>query len=346
MTQKDFYITSNQTNFWTPILPVKRIEIFSSEEWEEFIEEWLDIKKDEYISIERVWWANDMWRDVIAYINKENWNYTWDCYQCKHYYHPLMPSDIYVEIWKILYYSFKKEYTIPNNYYFIAPKNIWTSLSKLLSNPIKFKEELIKNWDKHCKENITKKEIIEISIWSDFRKYVEDFDFKIFHKVLTKNIIEEHKNHSNHITRFWWWLASRPRLGEVPDISPIEINYINKLFEVYWDETNSQIYNDRDLSWDLLEHFKNARKCFHLSEQLKNFYRDSLPPWTFDDFQDEIYMWINGIKEKTWYETVKKTELESTKIVISSNPLKDVAITHDKIWICHQLSNNNKILWK
>ena len=92
------------------IVPIKRIEIFSPEEWELFTEEYLELLQTEYKEIERIGGANDNGRDVIAYIETPiTENYKWDCFQCKHYDHSLYPSDVYVEIGKILYYTFKKE---------------------------------------------------------------------------------------------------------------------------------------------------------------------------------------------------------------------------------------------
>lgn len=47
------------------IEPVKRVYLFSAGEYEEFIEEWLDTKKDRYFMIENNGGAGDMGRDVV-----------------------------------------------------------------------------------------------------------------------------------------------------------------------------------------------------------------------------------------------------------------------------------------
>lgn len=39
------FISSLTINFGKRILPIKMVEIFSAEDWETFIEEWLDLKK-------------------------------------------------------------------------------------------------------------------------------------------------------------------------------------------------------------------------------------------------------------------------------------------------------------
>lgn len=114
MSKKEIYTTSYHTTYGKTILPIKRVELFSPDEWEEFIEEWLDVKKNEYLEVERLGGAGDKGRDVIAYItDKKKSNYKWDCYQCKHYSAPLTPTQVYVEFGKIIYYTFKNEYPVP-----------------------------------------------------------------------------------------------------------------------------------------------------------------------------------------------------------------------------------------
>jgi hypothetical protein len=46
-----------------------------------------------------------------------------------------------VEFGKIIYFSFLGEYPIPQNYYFVAPKDCGTKLSNLLNEPDKLKKK-------------------------------------------------------------------------------------------------------------------------------------------------------------------------------------------------------------
>ena len=61
-------ITAQDIIFGKSILPAKIIELMSPEEWEEFIREWLDTKKEQYFKIEKYGGSGDMGRDVVAYI--------------------------------------------------------------------------------------------------------------------------------------------------------------------------------------------------------------------------------------------------------------------------------------
>jgi len=72
---------------------IQRIKIFSPDEWEEFVLEWLSTKESQYVTIERLGGAGDKGRDVIGYKNKPVNNiYNWDNYQCKQY-NKALPTD-------------------------------------------------------------------------------------------------------------------------------------------------------------------------------------------------------------------------------------------------------------
>jgi hypothetical protein len=345
------YKTSHQIIYGQRILPIKRVESFNPDEWEEFIEEWLDLKKSTYIEVERLGGAGDKGRDVVAYSSdKTITDYKWDCYQCKHYDNALTPTQVYVEFGKIIYYSYLKEYPIPDNYYFISPKGCGTSLSKLLQNEALLKKKLIENWDIYCKDKITNESII---LADDFLEYVEGFNYGIFSKIHTKEIIKEHKKHPNHLIRFGGGLPERQKLTEkdIPkDIDISESKYVNQLVLAYGSDCGESFksLSDIEVNSNYSKHFTRARMSFHHAEQLRNFSRDSLPVGTFSDFQNEILQGIIDIVEEDYesgFVKVKDAEKEARKVVISSNPLKEVSVMNDRSGICHQLVNDGEIKW-
>lgn len=347
----DLYSTSHHINFGKRITPIKRVELFSPEEWEELIKEWLELKEEDYIDVERFGGAGDKGRDVVAYItDSKNPNYEWDCYQCKHYANSLMPSKVYAEFGKILYYTFKKEYPIPQNYYFIAPKGCGNALSKLLKDSTLLKKEIKNNWDAYIKNNIIN---TPIKLIGKFKKHVDSFDYSIFSKKHVKDVLELHKKHSNHLTRFGGGMPYREKLDlkTIPQkIKSSETKYVEQLIECYnsVSSTNYKSFDDLKNNTFFQNHFKRARINFHHAEQLRNFSRDSLPINTFNNFQDEILSAIINTLEDSHsndFIRVKETEKEAGRVLISSNPLKDVCIINDKQGICHQLINDEIIKW-
>lgn len=345
------HITAHQVSYGKRIIPIKMVELFSPDDWEDFIEEWIDLKKGQYSETERLGGAGDKGRDVVGYVSdKKSLNYIWDCYQCKHYDNPLRPTQVYKEIAKILYYSFLNEYPIPRTYYFVSPKGCGTSLSKLLQNDVQLKQSIIDNWDDYCKSEITN---YSIELKDAFLEFVENFDFKIFSKIHTKDVIAEHKNHSNHLIRFGGGLPEREKLTEndIPTlIQKNETTYVQELFNAYGSQSGTayDTLEELELMPQFSNHFKRARISFHHAEQLRNFSRDSLPIDTFEDFQNEILSGIIDIVEDSHpdgFVKVKEVEKEARKITIASNPLKDVSIINDRSGVCHQLANNQKLKW-
>lgn len=112
-----------------PIPKPLRVTTFSPGEWESFTEEWATSLEQSYARVARFGGSGDLGVDVVGFVG-DTWKTGWDNYQCKHYDHPLRPSDIWIEIGKIIYYSYKNEYTVPRKYYFVASQNVGTSLQK------------------------------------------------------------------------------------------------------------------------------------------------------------------------------------------------------------------------
>ena len=92
-----------------PIPKVMRIRTFSPDDWEDFIEEWCTSLTGAYVKVRRFGGSGDLGVDIAGFTSESGFQEVWDNHQCKRYDHPLRPSDIWVEIGKIVYYSYKKE---------------------------------------------------------------------------------------------------------------------------------------------------------------------------------------------------------------------------------------------
>jgi len=331
------------------VSPVDRIKLYSPNEWEEFIKEWAESLKSDYYHVERLGGAGDMGRDIVASTGDPATCCPWDNYQCKHYDHSLMPGDIWVELGKLCYYTFIKEFTLPRKYYFVAPQGIGTKLYDLLSKPIKIKKELISIWDKKCKDKIAAKN--EIQLDGKFKEYVEDFDFSIVWYKKISEIIERHRKTNLHIARFGGGLPLRPAPESPPSsIQSKEVRYVRQLLDAYGDAANTQYSNPDELNCHKTyrSHFDRSRERFYCAESLRVFSNDTLPQGEFDKLQEEIYDGVVDIAESSHsngYERVKATTNQATTININSHPLKSCLKNNDKSGICHQLANNNRLVW-
>lgn len=343
------YITSHQVSIGKQIDPIHRIKLMSPDEWEILTEEWLDTK-DKYLSTEQIGGAGDMGRDVIAYIDNPKDNpkgYQWDCYQCKHYNKPLSPSDIWTEFGKIIYYTSINEFPIPNNYYFVAPQGIGSSLSSLLQDDIKLKAAVKGAWEKYCQDDITK--IKSIPLIDDLLEYFNQFDFSIFDKIIPKTIVEEHKRHPNHLLTFGGGLSSRIGIEIASLEEDKKLRYVEQLVKAYNSDSTDLIKKVEDIEDSRYHrHFKDSRKSFYKAEELRALTRDNLTEQVFEDFKEDIYDGIINKAEENFdngYKKVREVESEASKIIIDSNPLTEACRPADKKGVCHHLINDKKISW-
>src|SRR4051794_18374372 len=110
-------VTAAQIALGIPITALNRMRIMGSQEWEMFILEYAHSLTSSYHSVTRHAGSGDMGCDVVANVDDLPAG-PWDNYQCKHYKDALMPSDIWTELGKLAYYTFRKDFTLPRVYYF------------------------------------------------------------------------------------------------------------------------------------------------------------------------------------------------------------------------------------
>ncbi|MBF2089762.1 MAG: hypothetical protein IGR80_10135 [Synechococcales cyanobacterium K44_A2020_017] len=334
-----------------PIDKVIRVTTFSPEEWESFTEEWASSFKDLYACVKRYGGAGDQGIDIAGYKTSEHLDSEWDNYQCKHYDHALAPSDIWVEFGKLIYYSYKKSYSVPRRYYFVAPLGIGTRLTRLLRNPADLKQGIKSNWEKYCKDKIIKNTSIVLE--KDLLDWFENFDFSIFSTKSVVEMIEQHSKTPFHSVRFGGGLPPRPAIPNPPeDHDAIESRYIKQLLNAYASHLGTPINDIEELSTSskpiLRNDFSTQRERFYYAEYLRNYARDTVPDGTFERLQKEIYHSVVDICDNDHRDglaRMKATVSQAAQIPIVSNPLASVVQTQDKQGICHQLANEDQLIW-
>lgn len=332
-----------------PIPKARRVELFSSNEWEEFTEEWASSLETSYKRVFRFAGAGDMGLDVVGFISDETFSGGWDNYQCKHYDHPLTPSDVWVEIGKIIYYSFSAEFPPPRKYYLVAPKGIGTKLGRLLANPEKLKEDARTNWPTHCETEISSTSVARLE--GDLLTYFENFDFTIFSSKTLVDLIREHSTTPFHAVRFGGGLPTRPLPSTPPEeIAPSESRYIQQLLEAYEEHTGERITNvsSLDMKQDLKRDFLRQRERFYHAESLRNFARDTVPTGTYEALQEEIYQGVVDICDAHHADglaRMRATVSQSAQVSVTSSALSGVTKVQDKQGICHQLANEDRVTW-
>jgi hypothetical protein len=170
--------------------------------------------------------------DIAGFTSESGFQDVWDNYQCKRYDHPLRPSDIWVELGKIIYYSFKKEYLPPRQHFSVASQGIGTSLEQLLNKPNTLKAKTRENWEKHCEKGITSTE--EIPLTGALQAHFDAFDFSIFTSKAHVELIEGHSTTGYHAVRFGGGLPPRPDPDKPPTTpEATESRYIRQILNAY-----------------------------------------------------------------------------------------------------------------
>ena len=332
------------------IPPIDRLILFSDSEWEDFVLEWADSLRSKYELVERCGGAGDKGRDVIAFTPSEAGQDVWDNYQCKHYDHPLTPTDIWLELGKLVYYTYIGEFSYPRKYFFVAPQAVGTTLANLLRRPDKLRQQLLEKWDQYCKKKITKK--TEVPLDDAITEYINGLDFSIIGYLPPLRIIEQHAMTRYHVSRFGGGLPDRPDTSPPPDKpAPEELSYISKLMEAYGDHLNRDItaLADIEAEHDLKEHCVDSRIQFYSAESLRSFSRDYLPPGEFRKLQDEVHEGIkDDIREDhpSGYKRLLAVVKTARGLQITSHALVSKLTIRDRGGICHQLANDkDEVRW-
>ncbi|MCR8852860.1 ABC-three component system protein [Lysinibacillus fusiformis] len=343
--------TRGNIGIGTPIPPIKRLKLISNEDFEDIVLEWAyDYLKIKYDSVYRIGGAGDKGRDVVAILAGEDIS-KFDIYQCKHYGGLLAPSSFWVEFGKLCYYTFKKDYEIPQNYYIVTADGLGPAMLTYLANPSTINDDLIKNWDKYCKKGITA--IEDITLDQTLESYIKSFDFKIVKEIQPIRLIDEYSQTKWFKYRFGGGLKKRPK-AELPfetvDETEARLPYITQLLKVYSKYQDKEFKNVLELQEDeyIDGHFKRQRFDFHTAQSLKRFSRDEfIDEDPYEEAKSEIYSGVVDITVKKFgneLEKVNSTLEVARSLSLDGNELGKINPS-DKVGMCHELVNDNKLKW-
>lgn len=344
--------TSIDVAFGAPITDINRVYSFSPDEYEKFIRAWIEHHlKGQYTSVHHFGSSGDKGRDIVGYFDQLN--QVWDNFQCKHYNAPLAPSDIWIELGKIVYYSYIGDYSWPSKYYFVPSKDVGGTLVDLLNNPEQLKKELIAKWNQHCENKITRK--TQVILDTQLKQYIEACDFSIFTYKEITTVIEEIKGSAYYLKIFGGGLRL-PLLqalneNDLPDLSEKELVYSTELFKVYSESLGNSVTTESELPQDLLEHFKRQRILFYTADYVEKVERENLGTTekAFEAIKDEIHSGIVEMLEDEYrngLDKVRKVITYSGTLPLSPlNPLISIMGVKHKQGTCHHLVNDKKFTW-
>jgi hypothetical protein len=336
------------------VSPEQRIRIFSPAEFEVYARQWADgylrQKTGRYVRIDGAPGAGDKGRDLVAWIDPDSATpRRWDCYQSKHYAARLTPTDVYIELGKLCFYTFRGDYTVPESYFLVPSLGIGQKLADLIEKPADLRAELIRNWEKYCRDDITASPVV---LEGEFRAYVEAFDFSIVRSVTPEEMLDQHRQTAYHAVIFGMAIKDRPAPDKPPvDVQTHETRYVGQVLEAFGDHLKTPTPRVEDVAReDLREVFRSTREAFYCAESLRRFARETLPPEApYDAILDEF---CDGLEPVTLDPThtdglvrMISTTKHATQLQMSEHLLKGIITPKDRVGICHQLANNDRVVW-
>jgi hypothetical protein len=326
----------------------RQILALTDSELERFINDWLDYKAKDYVEITRFSGAGDLGRDVVGFLSKNLHEGVWHNYQCKQYKKNLPTATALLEVGKILYYAYKGEFTVPEKYFFVAPRGVNRNLEKLLYNPGQFKEELVNNWDKYCSEKLKENTVIPLDI--SLKSFIETIDFSVFKRLTLDNILTD--THIKPVLHSWFG----ENLGQAPvgitpkEILGSELPYIQQLLEAYSQRSGQTFKTHKELAPQPIfsQHLSIQRERFFDADAFKRFYRDNTSPDILKSFEHDIYHGVvdrcNG-SHRDAFECVEAVMVQAANIQ-AAGPLAQYARVPVKQGVCHHFANEGVLKWK
>jgi hypothetical protein len=330
-----------------PVPPQGRIQLYSADEWEEFIREWATGLETDYVQIKRFGGSGDKGADVAAFKSDQGLEGPWDCFQGKHYSRPLNFSDAAAEILKVLQAVLDGHYRMPDSYQFLAPRGCGTDLNRLLSLPstlkTKFLSKLVPGQTLVAGLDAVRLEAA--------RKLAEETDFSRFKSVEILDALETHRLTCYHTSRFGTALKIRSVHEQPPeDIAEHETRYLEQLLAVYIERHPDQTFDMARLATGTTvgSHFQRQRVYFYKAESLRVYARDSVPVGTFEKLQDDIHSGVIETAEAEYshgFARLANVLSLVGQLDLNRHRLIAVSDNDDRKGICHQLANNDRLTW-
>lgn len=338
-----------------PVAPLDRLANFSADDFERFALEWADgylrVKLPDVMDIQQRGGAGDKGRDIVVWFGATGTpDRHWHLYQCKRYATALGAGKAIAEIAKVLFYSFRGDYTLPSEYWFVTRKGVTGDFQDLVDDPAKLKSYLIENWESHCANAITTKQVVKLE--GKFAKYVSEIDFGFVRVKQPLDLINEHGQTKYHPAVFGAPLIERPPPATPPSqVCEAERGYVGELFKVIGEMTSETVTGEADFAGDAEARnlFERSRMTFYSAEGLKELARDQMADAKyFDDllgeFKHGLYYTYSAPADSGYVrlsDTVKAAQMQQ----VSSYTLKDHITSPDREGICHHLANNGDVTW-
>jgi hypothetical protein len=325
----------------------RQILALDDDQLEEFVRQWV-LKKPEYVEVERFTGTGDLGRDVVGFLTSERHEAGWHNYQCKQYGRTL-PTDTGIsELAKVLYYSWKGEFTAPEKFFFVAPRGVNRNLRRLIFKPSEFKATLIGGWNKYCADAII--DNVHIPLDEGLTAFIEAWDFSQISPISVDVMLGDAA--AGPVLYHWFGADPGPApAGVTPaDVQEVELPYVQGLLDAY-SEREGHVFADHAAAGAHTTygpHLRMQRERYFDADAFTRFYRDSTTTKDTDDLRKDI---MHGIydthvaKHEDMLARVNAVMIQAGNTQ-PAGPLAKYARTPVKQGICHHFINEGQLKWK
>jgi hypothetical protein len=264
---------------------------------------------------------------------------------------------VWVEIGKLLYYTFKRAFAVPDQYRFVCPDDVGPELGRLMENPEDLRDKVMALWPEKIEGEITGKtegdKKVRIKLEGGLLEHVKAFKFSVISYKPLHEIVAEHKTTIRYAPRFGGGLLIRRSPDRIPppQLESHEQRYVDQLIRAYKDHVGDAITLETlDSNCRLRDHLSRSRERYFCAETLRLDVRDNLPEGvTFEQVQDQVLDAVIDIAEDTSHAhglaRVDAVTNHAGNYQVENHPLK--FYVHGRILkgICHQLANGGKLTW-
>lgn len=327
-----------------------RILAMDAAELETFVNMWLDKKKATYEETECFSGSGDLGRDVVGYCTSQKLDGEWHNYQCKQFKNtPLRVPGMLAELAKIVVHSARAEYSLPERFYFVAPRGLGRDAKKLIASPSALKARLIADWDKSCA--LAVEENVSIPLDAAIQAKISAFKFEnVFAYDVQKLLLDPHIMPA--LVRCFGVDPGAPPPGAVPanfDWTSSEAAFALQLVSIYGDEDSAVTDRSTAQGHPMFgRHLYDQFVRYFEADAFKRHFRDNTPETYVTAFEQDIYHGVAFTYGKATPNTLERVDLVTEKAASlpMSGLLGGYAGIRAKQGICHHLVNGDDLQWK
>lgn len=318
-------------------------------ELEQFVDDWLERKKEKYVGgVDRFSGPGDLGRDVVGYRTPMKHDGPWDNYQCKQLRKTLLEADAIKEFGKIFFHSSQGRYSLPTNYFFVAPRGVNRAVQELAAHPSRWKARILAKWDEWCAGKIVENKSVPLD--SEIRDCIEGFDFNSVSALDAAKILKDPDVRPVLVKWFGEDPGEAP-VGVVPDdIQKEEQPFINQLVDAYCERYGPSIASVSAASAhsECGEHLRLQRTRYFDAASFKRYYRENTPPEYLATFETDVYHGIIDLYRELHPDAFSRIDrvMSQAAAVSASGVLGRYARVTVRQGICHHFVNEGRLKWK